>query len=196
MKRFLVLMLILLITFSLVACGDDSEDNDQPSQDNIDNLDKDGDISNDTDNGENNEDNVNTKVKYQYVGLIDNNSAEILVNGEAKSFRLSEPLKNLLPYIEPESNQQVSIDYEDTDNKQLLLNTLTWESKNIVGEYVGQIDSNFIEVKINDTSLSFKLGEELDKSKLDSLKRGMKIKLDYYVNTDSQTVITNINKAE
>lgn len=186
MKKILILGLVLLMTITLtVGCKDkQQEENDTPN---------DGVVDETNEPSESNE--IETKGKY--IGLIDNNSVEIEVDGEPMAFRLSEDIKEELANTSGNENTEVNIKYEVTDENQKLLTSLDFVKEVIKGKYIGQIDNNSVEIEVDGEIGAYRLSEDV-KTYMENnqIEDGSTIEFTTIVNEYDQLVITSIKKAK
>jgi len=141
-----------------------------------------------------------------YVGRIDNHSVEIIVNGEEQAFRLSDELRATFDDLGLEEGQQVKITYYQNEHRQLILEELVpAEDANPApavgsprsltgkGEYVGKIDNNSIEIRVEGRAQAFWVAEELKNSPVyAALTEGSDIEFTYYLGEYQRAVITDI----
>jgi len=220
MKKFLLLLISVMLCLALVGCADDVdapvdttggesalEGNDSTTSEELQMV---------TDSG-------------TYVGQIDSNFIEIEISGipeenAAKSFMLSPELKGDFEALGLGSGDNVKFDYYVNENSQNVITGITVlasyqppaentgdsapdyivpeDADEIVtdsGTYVGQMDSNFIEINISgvpeaQAAKAFMLSPELKAGFEDlGLNTGDAVKFDYYVNADNQNVILSID---
>jgi len=123
-KSYAILLAILLTIFALSACSPDSDN--QPNNSEIQNPVADPDNTNgdnpiDKEPVDENENNSPETIEKTgtYVGLIDNNSCEIIIDENPMAFRLSEDIKSTVNDFEP--NSKVKITYYENEYEQLIL---------------------------------------------------------------------------
>ncbi|EOD00932.1 protease complex subunit PrcB family protein [Caldisalinibacter kiritimatiensis] len=128
-----------------------------------------------------------------FIGFIDNNSVEIEIKGLPKAFRLSEQIKQQLQKNEPKSGQKVQFLYIKNQNEQMEITEITWNQNKEIGTYIGQIDDNSIEMKVNDKTNAYRLSEDV-KENINKLATGDKVQFTYKENENGQLIILDIKK--
>jgi len=164
----------------------------------------------DNEETEDNNEKVVLEKEGTYVGLIDSNSIEIVVDGEPKAFRLTEEIRDYFnssssSFKDFKKDDSIKLYYyEDMTTEQLFLTNLNKidnsdDSEGIKesGIYVGQIDNNSVEIEIDGEARAFWLSEEskelLEKS---NISDGDKVTFIYKENENNQFIINFIEKVK
>lgn len=142
-----------------------------------------------------------------YVGQADSNFIEIIVEGHPQEFMISEDIKdyfdvNSYSYKDLRENDEVHFTYredESTGNSVIIgiykNNDINKGENAIIGKYIGQIDSNSIEVEVNDVIGAYRLSEEAKTILLNgTIKDGDSVYIEYETNEYGQLIILNIKK--
>lgn len=133
-----------------------------------------------------------------YVGRIDNNSVEVIVNKKATALFLSDNLKKNFNLNNFKKGNKVQIFYYRNTKGQLVLNRIYKipTETSASGYYVGQIDNNSIEVKINNKPTAMYFSDSVKKSfNNKNFKKGGKVDVTYYKNDKGQLILTSIKNA-
>lgn len=125
-KSMIFILLALLLIFSAAACSNNSADSSKNDQENNQNQQSDNGSSDGQSNGEAGSEKGETSekeriisVKGVYTGQVDNNSIEILVDGEAKILRLTEESEELAANMK--ENEEATFAYVETESGQFIL---------------------------------------------------------------------------
>lgn len=227
----LIILIVFLLSATLIftSCSKNTKDNivkpiknselkDDSTADNIKKNDQD---KSDSSSGQVSESSNESVVKTdtgRYIGQIDSNSIEIKISGipdefATKVFRFSEKVKNEFNNLDLKAEDVVKIKYVINENKQNILediekignssnNTDTSNTQTDTGRYVGQIDSNSIEIKISGVpdelaARAFRLSDKA-KSEFDSLnlKENDVVKVSYTINEYNQNIIEDIQRVK
>ena len=155
------------------------------------------------------------EVTGQYIGQIDNNSIELLVesgfptdtNNKNVAFRLSDEVKPQFDlqsgkYLKLEKNQTVKITVVKNNSNQWVIKEISKIGHNILdskttmetkGNYVGRIDNSSAEIIINGKPQAFRLSEEVAKFlDMTNVDTNREVVLHYYQNNYDQLVITKL----
>jgi hypothetical protein len=138
-----------------------------------------------------------TDASAVYIGQIDSNSIEVKINGVTTALFFSNSVKNSFDSNLFKRDSQVLVTYSKNEKGQNILTSIKNSTYGISvsGVYVGQIDNNSIEVKINGKAEAFYLSDKLHQSfKPGEFKNGVNVRLYYYKNSKGQTVLTGIEK--
>jgi sporulation protein YlmC with PRC-barrel domain len=133
-----------------------------------------------------------------YVGQIDNNFVEIKINGESRTFMLTDETRETIEELG--ENRQIEFTYYINENNQLVVTYIKeidhWEnaSKTETGTYVGQIDNFSIEVTIDGKAKAF-INYEMDRL-LKDIKEGDKVEVKYSKNKQGQLELIRIEKTD
>lgn len=133
-----------------------------------------------------------------YVGRIDNNSVEVMINKKATAFYLSDNLKKNFNLNSFKKNNKVQIFYYKNTKGQMVLNRIykVPTETSASGYYVGQIDNNSIEVKINNKPTALYFSDTVKKSfNGKNFKKDGKVDVTYYKNDKGQLILTSIKNA-
>lgn len=142
-----------------------------------------------------------------YVGQADSNVIEIIVDGKPQGYTLSEKIRD---YFNINSNSYKGLNKDDVVHFTYQENISTGQmiiydiykieginddGNSLLGKYIGQIDGNSIELKVNGEIGAYRLSEEA-KSILQNgtIKRGDSIYFEYEENEYDEMVITNMKK--
>jgi hypothetical protein len=133
-----------------------------------------------------------------YVGRIDNNSVEVIVNKKATALFLSDNLKKNFNLNNFKKGNKVQIFYYKNTKGQLVLNRIykVPTETSASGYYVGQIDNNSIEVEINNKPTALYFSDSVKKSfNTKNFKKGTRVDVTYYKNDKGQLILTGIKNA-
>ncbi|MDQ2086465.1 hypothetical protein RBH29_08490 [Herbivorax sp. ANBcel31] len=179
---------------STSVASDDSSISDSEKSSEI----KDIDIQKDIIKENLNEDKNIITAPAEYVGQIDNNSIEVIINKTHQSLRI-EKVHNQFHNLNLDMGDTIIAKYYTNEHGQniiLEISNLT-EDKNTItapAEYVGQIDNNSIEVIINKTHQSLRIEKVHDQFHNLNLDMGDTIIAKYYTNEHGQNIILEISK--
>jgi sporulation protein YlmC with PRC-barrel domain len=141
---------------------------------------------------------LNVSENGIYVGQIDNNFVEIKINGEPKTFMLTDETRETIESLS--ENRQIAFTYYINENNQLVVTDIkeigTWEKtlKTETGTYVGRIDNFSIEVTIDGKAKAF-INYEMDRL-LKDIKEGDKVEVKYSKNKQGQLELISIEKTD
>ncbi len=130
-----------------------------------------------------------------YAGQIDGNSIEVKIDGKNAALFFSSSVKSSFDTSLFKSGSTVQVTYNKNEMGQLILTSIKSATYGISvpGVYVGQIDNNSIEVKINGKPTAFYLSDKFVQSfKPDEFKAGADIRVFYYKNSKGQVVLTGL----
>jgi Cu/Ag efflux protein CusF len=144
-----------------------------------------------------------------FQGQVDSNFIEIKINGQPEEtaymvFMLTGDIKSRFEKMDLKTGDAVQLIYYKNESGQLVLTNLVKgeEQFNVTGIYQGQVDSNFIEIKIDgepqETAyMVFMLTGDI-KNNFEGmhLKIGDAVQLEYYKNPSGQFVLTYFVKEE
>ncbi len=155
-------------------------------------------VSSGTENNSNNEqNNEEVPIKGIYVGQGDSNSVEIIVNDEARAYRLSNEVKPIIENGVIKDGDVILFTYEENEYGQLIIKTIETLDKMQVtkGIYVGQIDGNSVEIIVNDEARAYRLSDEV-KPIIENgvIKDGDPVLFTYEENEYGQFIIKHIEK--
>lgn len=143
----------------------------------------------------------NQEITVEYVGIIDANSIEVYVfaDGTLQAVRLSEESKVLLEQKNLQAGDIVKAIYRYSDNDLVVIESIEdieSELSVLKGVYLGQIDSNSIEIKNPETGIigAYHLSNKIKNSFDDlELSLGDKITIRWMENDKETKIITDIN---
>jgi hypothetical protein len=136
-------------------------------------------------------------VSAVYVGQIDGNSIEVKIDGKRVALFFSSSVKASFDTSLFKSGSTVRVTYSKNDKGQLVLTSIKSAMYGIAvsGVYVGQMDNNSLEVKINGKPIAFYLSDKFKQSfKPGEFKTGENVKVYYYKNSKGQIVLTGLGK--
>lgn len=195
----LKMLSVLLLAGSLAACGTAVADDSNKAGSN-DVVNGSGDSSSAEAAGKA----VVVKEEGAFVGQIDSNSIE--VNTESETLALQVGNVTDVDWDSIDKNAHVRIEYYKNREGQAILQAIQVSEmkkeeavqKEIVKEeaaYVGQIDSNSIEVNTESKTLALQIGEVTDVD-WKNIKKNAAVVVEYYKNENDQHVLTNITIKE
>lgn len=195
----LKMLSVLLLAGSLAACGTAVAD-DPNKADTNDVVNGSGDSSSAEAAGKA----VVVKEEGAFVGQIDSNSIE--VNTESESLALQVGNVTDVDWSSIDKNAHVTIEYYKNREGQAILQSIQVSEmkkeeavqKEIVKEeaaYVGQIDSNSIEVNTESKTLALQIGEVTGVD-WKNIKKNAAVVVEYYKNEYGQHILTNITIKE
>ncbi|MTI49503.1 protease complex subunit PrcB family protein [Sporosalibacterium faouarense] len=142
-----------------------------------------------------------------YMGKLDSDSIEIYVDDESKSFGLTDESKEYFDVTNEAFkgiNENDTVEffyYEDSSTGELVLTKVNKVDEDgsiadiVIGEYVGQIDVNSIEIKVDGETKAYRLTDSA-KSLIEdgAIPDGSTISFTYAENGQGQLVIIDIRK--
>lgn len=141
---------------------------------------------------------VNISEEGVYLGQLDNNSIEIEINGDARTFILTEETKDDIDNLK--ENSEVKFTYYLNEKNQLVLNEINKkeivkkDETKVQGQYVGQIDNFSIEVMVNGEPKAF-INYDMGRL-IKDISEGDKVSITYLQNENSQLELIDIKKID
>lgn len=127
----------------------------------------------------------------EYVGQIDSNSIEIVVDDEPAAYRLTEITKMQVSVLT--EGQTIGFTYEVSDVGQDVIISFDDIEQTMNATYVGLADAHTMEVMRDGTPISFQLkGDAL--TQVNSIKEGDLVVIVYSMNKYGQNVATSVTK--
>lgn len=145
------------------------------------------------------------KITVTYNGQIDNNSIEVNLNGETKELRLRDVSSEELKLLNPQTGDTLDIEiFKNEYNQDTVYTFITEQTtpgkkvvQTVEAEYVGQIDGNSIEVKIEDGTVSLRLTDMAKKQIIDAnFEIGDIVRLETFQNDYNQQTVQFIEKSK
>lgn len=138
-----------------------------------------------------------------YEGQIDSNSIEVKIDNKPVALFFSESVKASFKPGSFTKGAKVEVTYYKNDKGQLILTSVKNLSASAApkistditatGVYVGQMDSNSIEIKINNKAEALFFSEEVKKTfGTLKLKSGSKVRITYLKNDKGQLILKSI----
>jgi len=127
----------------------------------------------------------------RYVGQIDNNSIEVIMDDTAVAFRLLETVKNQVANLI--EGQDVGFVYGENDAGHNVIISFDGVDQTVTATFGGRIDPHTIEVAINGYSFAFQLDDDI-LPQVDTLNIGDEIKISFIVNEHGQNMAEKIEK--
>ena len=144
-----------------------------------------------------------------YVGQIDNNFIEIIVESKPEQFFINKNIKeyfdmNSDKYKKLNRNDKVYFSYQEDESTGYLIildiykyKNIDKENNSIEGKYIGKIDNNSVEIEVNNEIGAYRLS---DKAKIilqdEDIDEGDIIYFTYEKNEHNQFIILDIIKIE
>jgi hypothetical protein len=146
-----------------------------------------------------------TTIDGIYAGQIDSNSIEVTINNRETALFFSEEVKKNFNPNGIKKGAKVKVTYYKNDKGQLILTGIKSYPANseVKGEkgttasgiYIGQMDNNSIEVKINSKETALYFSETVKKSfNPKDFKTGVKVQVTYHKNDKGQLIVTSIKR--
>ncbi len=127
----------------------------------------------------------------EYVGQIDSNSIEVIVNNEPAAYRLTDITKMQISVLT--EGQTIGFTYEISDVGQDVIISFDDVEQKMNAAYVGLEDAHTIEVMRDGTPIFFQLeGDAL--TQVNSINEGDSVLIVYHMNKYGQNVVTSITK--
>ncbi|WP_456277182.1 hypothetical protein [Bacillus sp. AK128] len=141
------------------------------------------------------------KEEAAYVGQVDSNSIE--VHTETKTITLQIGEVKDVDWSIIEKNTHVVIEYYKNDNNQYVLTdfSFTKAEKETTTDpitvreeaaYVGQVDSNSIEVNTEFQTMTLQIGDEVKDVKWNTIEKNAHVIIEYHQNDKGQYTLTKI----
>ncbi|MBM7663517.1 sporulation protein YlmC with PRC-barrel domain [Bacillus mesophilus] len=141
------------------------------------------------------------KEEAAYVGQVDSHSIE--VNTENKTITLLTNQVTDVNWSSIKKNTHIVIEYYKNNDNQYVLTNLSvtksekedkTTSKTIREEaaYVGQVDSNSIEVNTEFKTMTLQLGDEVKDVKWNTIEKNAHVIIEYHQNDEGQYILTKI----
>ncbi|KAA0545409.1 hypothetical protein FZW96_18770 [Bacillus sp. BGMRC 2118] len=191
------MLAVLVLAGSLAACGTAAAD-DTNNEDKVDVVNgSEGESASTEVDGKA----VVVKEEAAYVGRVDSNSIE--VNTETETLVLQVGKVTDIDWNSIEKNAPVTIEYYKNRENQAILQSIDVKEvkkeqdtvkKEIIKEeaaYVGQIDSNSIEVNTEFQTLALQTGEVTNVN-WNNIKKNAAVIVEYYKNEHNQHILTKI----
>ncbi len=144
-----------------------------------------------------------------YVGQIDNNFIEIVVERKPEQFVINKNIKeyfdiNSDKYKKLNKNDKVYFSYQEDESTGHLIILDIYKDKNvdkennsIEGKYIGQIDNNSVEIEVNNEIGAYRLSDRAKMTLQDEdIDKGDIIYFNYEKNEYNQFIILDIIKIE
>lgn len=196
-KIIKIMIVITLISTFVVGCDNTpSNDNTKQNNDNSGVINKKTDENNKKTNPPKTDIDQNLyHVTGEYIGQIDNHSVEIQFNNKSYTLEIGEVL-DVFNYIQLNEGDTVDIAYQENEHGQYIIKDIKkiedTSSDEVEGIYIGQIDPQSIEIKVNGVSKVFQILKVEEQFKELNLHEGEIILFSYTKDKNQVLIIKSI----
>ena len=135
------------------------------------------------------------EARGTYNGQIDNNFIEISVDGTAGAYLLPEDLSWVLAELLNSGDEVVFTYFKNEQGQQVIQALDTAERaamiRKVTGIYNGQIDSNSVEIEVEEEPTAYVLAEQI---LIGNFKEGDTVIFDYYEDQHGRRIISRMEK--